>query len=106
MPRRHLQDLPENHLGRVRPARRPGDAGRPGRPTLPRTRHRDTRQTLVSAPAVPPPLTADRLIGAVPLAYPPRYALGCGPTVPAPLLHPAPLRTTYIPTRIEGVKIA
>ena len=73
MPRRYLQDLSENHVGRV---------------------------------ALPPPLTADRMIGAVPLAYPPRYTLGCGPTVPVPLLHPAPLRTTYTPTRIEGVKSA
>jgi hypothetical protein len=43
VPSSHLQEMRQDHLGRLRPARQPGNGRRPGRPEVPRPRQRPGR---------------------------------------------------------------
>ena len=62
MPSRHLQDLRKDHLGRLRPARRPGHGRRPARRPLPRTPERAVLGVqLDPGPALRPRLSRHRV---------------------------------------------
>ena len=65
MPSSHLQEMRQDHLGRLRPARQAGDGRRPGLPALRRPRQRPRRQRRLAAQALRPRLNRHRITPAI-----------------------------------------
>jgi hypothetical protein len=87
VPSSSLQEMRKDHLGRLRPARRPGAGRRPGLPALPRSRQRPCRQRQrqrLAAPASRPRLSRRHLTS--PQPRPPAV----GSRAPGPLRTPEP----------------
>ena len=61
MPSSHLQEMRQDHLGRLRPARQAGDGRRPGIPALRRPRQRPRRQRRLAPQALRPRLNRYRI---------------------------------------------
>jgi len=61
VPSSHLQEMRQDHLGRLRPARQAGDGRRPGLPALRRPRQRPCRQRRLAAQALRPRLNRHRI---------------------------------------------
>ena len=59
--RSHLQEMRQDHLGRLRPARQAGDDRRPGLAALRRSRQRPCRQRRLAAQALRPRLNRHRI---------------------------------------------
>ena len=65
VPSSHLQEMRQDHLGRLRPARQAGDGRRPGLPALRRPRQRPRRQRRLAAQALRPRLNRHRITPAI-----------------------------------------
>ena len=65
VPSSHLQEMRQDHLGRLRPARQAGDGRRPGLPALRRPRQRPCRQRRLAAQALRPRLNRHRITPAI-----------------------------------------
>ena len=65
MPSSHLQEMRQDHLGRLRPARQAGDGRRPGLPALRRSRQRPCRQRRLAAQALRPRLNRHGITPAI-----------------------------------------
>ena len=65
VPSSHLQEMRQDHLGRLRPARQAGDGRRPGLPALRRSRQRPCRQRRLAAQALRPRLNRHGITPAI-----------------------------------------